>query len=580
MGKNPCDRKVNLTLLELSNVTSSCKFYVSIKLMNSSYKESSNRYAVVDGVVRWDQRFSFQCNTETTICKLSVLKCKKPADSKYGFVDINLVRYKGGDHTLELPLQPYKEAVKDVQLSDTFIKVKLSIPGSSTEQAALPQPTQLAYAYNSKSEHLTEVDGTVAADGSTTAPLEADSPDAPADSHEAADLVPEKTASDDTSCVLVIGTTGTGKSTTINICTSSSLPTGNAASAVTKEILLQEDDLKRKWIDNPGWSDANGETDAVKFRKLLLFLQKNKVSHIKAVIWNVLPQCRGGDVSLQAQARSINNLTLPGQRKSIWGNVVIISKGKTHGNEGNDCLGALTAAQEINKLAKPTCLSYGLIKDEDVEAGGEFAYLTAKQRTEHMQLLTPAEIRAKLKTTIAVLPPSVEFVLLNQRCLDCGQTGDSRLMDDMCHKQKMLGHPGVYRSRIKLWMVGVGSVLVLPGLVLGIMYCCDCYERWSCCGEAGDKAHCCKLQICTRRKNKSEGCQSGCCDVCQKCTGLWGNNKKSSAVLGELAKKYKKYINEPCVCISLPESGNRDVVENTKQLDYVKKIHQVVTLKK
>ena len=66
------------------------------------------------------------------------------------------------------------------------------------------------------------------------------------------------TNEDDTSmssCILVVGTTGTGKTSTVNIYTGSNLQVGDSAQAVTGNTLAVEDEIHPGapvWIDNPG----------------------------------------------------------------------------------------------------------------------------------------------------------------------------------------------------------------------------------------------------------------------------------------------------------------------------------------
>lgn len=57
------------------------------------------------------------------------------------------------------------------------------------------------------------------------------------------------------SCVLLLGTTGTGKTSTLNIFTGNSLPTGSDAHSVTDKTTCVKDNLHSNgvpWIDNPG----------------------------------------------------------------------------------------------------------------------------------------------------------------------------------------------------------------------------------------------------------------------------------------------------------------------------------------
>ena len=74
------------------------------------------------------------------------------------------------------------------------------------------------------------------------------------------------------SCVVLVGTTGTGKTTCLNLYTGNSLPTGESAVGVTKEISCVADLHHQegpRWIDNPGWADAEGKSDGAIFKSLL-----------------------------------------------------------------------------------------------------------------------------------------------------------------------------------------------------------------------------------------------------------------------------------------------------------------------
>ena len=74
------------------------------------------------------------------------------------------------------------------------------------------------------------------------------------------------------SCVVLVGTTGSGKTTCLNIYTGNNLPTGESALGVTKETVCVEDLIHKdgpKWLDNPGWSDAEGRSDSGIFKSLL-----------------------------------------------------------------------------------------------------------------------------------------------------------------------------------------------------------------------------------------------------------------------------------------------------------------------
>ena len=79
-----------------------------------------------------------------------------------------------------------------------------------------------------------------------------------------------------------------------------------------------------------------------------------------------------------------------------------------------------------------------------------------------------------MEKVMASLPPPVKVVFSNQKCLSCGQKGDPRLMEDMCHRESKRGHTGTLEQRfserqVKISM-GTSSVatLGLIGAAIGI----------------------------------------------------------------------------------------------------------------
>eukprot|EP00092_Neocalanus_flemingeri_P004094 GFUD01004406.1.p1 GENE.GFUD01004406.1~~GFUD01004406.1.p1 ORF type:complete len:421 (+),score=91.63 GFUD01004406.1:429-1691(+) len=357
------------------------------------------------------------------------------------------------------------------------------------------------------------------------------------------------------SCVLVVGTTGTGKTSTVNIYTGSSLEVGEGAQAVTVNTIAVEDEIHAdapKWIDSPGWSDTEGRSDAKVFKELLRHMQNNKLSKVKAVVWCVLPQPRM-DSTLQAQAKFIDMLTVENDKGRIWSNVVIICKGKLAKTAYEDCQGARMAANKVYVHAEPKCLGYEFVTDEVLEGTSE------KLRKESLRALTKDEIRIELEKIFNDLPPLVQVVFSNQKCQACGQTGDPRLMEDKCHRNKKEGHVGTLEQRFSKAEVGVAAaggvagviglsvaavlapevelillalpVIMGPGAIMsghrflnssttsqppcGMIKITD--MRWSCCGA-------------------QELSPGGCTDLCDLCGAVWGKDP-------------------PCVLIRHPDSN-------------------------
>ncbi|XP_059094666.1 uncharacterized protein LOC131889555 isoform X1 [Tigriopus californicus] len=340
-------------------------------------------------------------------------------------------------------------------------------------------------------------------------------------------------------CVLLLGTTGTGKTSTMNIYTGNNLPTGSDAHSVTCETVFCKDLVHSQgvaWIDNPGWSDTEGRSDAAVFKTLLRFLQRTESYNIQAVIWNVLPQPRM-DSTLQRQAAFIDMFTVDEAKGKIWTKVIIVAKGGKQPEE--DCLGAKMAAKKQFVHAEPTCLSYEFVTPEILKGTSE------ELRTEQLRMLTNLEIRKELETAIEDLGPDpVQVVFANQRCEDCGQTGDPRLMDDRCHKERVLGHIGQLEQRFPKAVVAAsiaGSVLgaiglgaastVAPGaevalaglpMVLAPGAVCSTHRLLN--SESQEEGGLCvKIHdmrwSCCRKGEKSTGCTFKC-----SCGLIWGNS--------------------------------------------------------
>ena len=71
---------------------------------------------------------------------------------------------------------------------------------------------------------------------------------------------------------MLVGTTGTGKTTTLNIYTGSKEKTGCDHLGVTTETRHVPEEKHSEspiWIDNPGWDDPEGRGDRETWKKLL-----------------------------------------------------------------------------------------------------------------------------------------------------------------------------------------------------------------------------------------------------------------------------------------------------------------------
>ena len=106
---------------------------------------------------------------------------------------------------------------------------------------------------------------------------------------------------------------------------------------------------------------------------------------------------------------------------------------------------------------------YGLASEKDKQETSE------TYRKECSRKLTKEEIRDELETEFSQLPPPVTVVFANKRCRACGQTGDPRLMEDKCHRNKVRGHTGTLKQRFSKPVVAGSLGLGAAGSVaLGV----------------------------------------------------------------------------------------------------------------
>lgn len=375
------------------------------------------------------------------------------------------------------------------------------------------------------------------------------------------------------SCILVVGTTGTGKTSTVNIYTGNDLKVGHSAHAETGATITVEDNNHPgapAWIDNPGWSDTEGRSDAIVFKDLLKHMQTSKLHKVAAVVWCVLPQIRMDSV-LQAQARFIDMFTDKGR---IWSNVIILCKGKGPGeSSAEDCKGAVMAAKKVNVHAEPRTLGYQFATAKVLAGASE------EFRREELRSLTDPEIREKLEVELGSLPESIQVVFANKRCQACGQTGDPRLMEDTCHRALKKGHTGQLKQRFSKAQTGAAVGVGAVGIV-GLSVAAAVASEYVLLGlplvmgpgsvmtthrflNTGSQANppCGPLKITDMRYRccgMQELAEGGCTDLCDKCGAKWGEKPPG------------------CVMIRHPDSGMQS---SRAGYEVVVKDHDLIDIK-
>jgi len=363
-----------------------------------------------------------------------------------------------------------------------------------------------------------------------------------------------------TSCILTVGSTGTGKTTTINLFTGANEEVGDTEDSKTCETKTVKD-LKHAsgvpWVDNPGWADTKGKSDNLLFKDLLWHLVKNNIQSVKAVVWCVNPNEKM-DMMLQKQAKLIDMLTKDEDKGKIWANVIILSKGTLRETAKEDCIGAEMAARQICASASPRSLGYKFANEDDLKE----TELSTSYRKK-LRFLTQVEALEQLEQEIEKLPEPVQVVFSNKKCKGCGQTGDPRLMDDLCHREMVMGHKGNLRLKKKpsklrigaasatsaVGVIGLGIVSVLvPGGYL-LLYGVPVLML----PGSGMALH--RILSKGVQKYKKCGCNieaSGCTQKCDGCGEEWGTGKS-------------------CVMITHPDPGLQQSLEREGK-DY--KVHK------
>merc|ERR1712130_377126 len=172
---------------------------------------------------------------------------------------------------------------------------------------------------------------------------------------------------------------------------------------------------------------------------------KEEGGEVKAVIWCIENQ-RVVTEQLKIQAKLIEYFL----GNDIWSNVVILAMGglQRHPVEVR-CQGATEAANQL-----PSCPKINF-------TGRLISYELGVTSTEE-------EARKCIQNVLNTLKAkTVEFADDNYACKRCGQKGDVRLMTDMCHLEKGLGHDKDLLTRFTRKQV-VAGLTVATAAVTGV----------------------------------------------------------------------------------------------------------------
>eukprot|EP01083_Nonionella_stella_P063014 163808_1 len=372
-----------------------------------------------------------------------------------------------------------------------------------------------------------------------------------------------------------VGSTGTGKSSLINLFCKNQVRVGHGTKSETQGSALIASNTGQ-WLDTQGANDSSGVDDEKVLTDILKQLHDSNVNEIK-VVW-----CVSGDMcrekqEFQSQARFIQSLG-----KGVWDSCLIIKK---KGDPRPDEMDGVVAAarryganiSECNyrHLYGYTGLEFGdLSKDRLLKRINKIKDdATRKEELLECGYLTNTEIVSEISGKLSKLSP-LHIHFENKECSKCGQRGDPRFVYAPCHTESEKHHskPTVsyhpkgtvkyhpsptlqyfHPKKVTYFHPGyVQKKYHHPGHKKSIYYhpegsywnffkhgdsdwrwkCCEklkyyssgskkdngctfAHDKWTCCGYSGSSGPCTSYYAysCCGKSESSQGCQLGfeCC---------------------------------------------------------------------
>ena len=235
----------------------------------------------------------------------------------------------------------------------------------------------------------------------------------------------------DTSCILLFGDTGLGKSTILNLVTGHTVPTGGGVNSTTEENALYNNLLhpeRPKWMDTEGLNESRCNLDSFKVCQTYLRLLKTKnIESIHAIIW-VIPPSQKNTVNIQQQATYIQTLFESfGQTRTqdIWKNVIIVCRGTFNKNDFQGAHAAITEILRDNGERAKSMVCINMLPFEEISE----SYL-------NLDCGTAAKMCSDLDEALRNIEAPLPLNFCIKLCVDCGQMDDPRLMDNHCHLGK------------------------------------------------------------------------------------------------------------------------------------------------
>jgi len=240
-------------------------------------------------------------------------------------------------------------------------------------------------------------------------------------------------------CILVVGTTGTGKSSTISKYTGEKIFVSDKSTSATRSCMSVSDSRGPDypvWVDTIGYDDSFYLTDSDSFKQLLRFLQDQRLLKVRAIVWTVVSQERK-DARLRKQAEFINQF----KDVDIWDNVIILVKQPGSYNLNQASQGAHEAAKYYaGEMSQHQVLGFTYLDEKIPEATLEkLRSLSPLERADRL-LVTDEELVEHLDRALGNIDHPVQIIFEDRQCTACGVIGDERLLPDFCHLEQGFVH--------------------------------------------------------------------------------------------------------------------------------------------
>jgi len=418
------------------------------------------------------------------------------------------------------------------------------------------------------------------------------------------------------SCVLMVGSTGTGKSATIAKLTGQEVKHGDSLRGVTKRCDIYRpaknnrsifpDSQHLFFVDTVGFEDPDVD-DAETFKDILRFIDNNNIANLRAVIWTVMPNVRQ-DALLNRQAALIDKF---GERE-VWNRVIISCKQST--NVEADTRGAFAAALDFNPRATVQRLGHRFLDDSSLTMDQQITCENDSGSRKTWGVKTDDEIRLSFLQAFDEIGSDegdfLKVVFNEKRCADCGVIGDPRLLPKFCHMKmhkvhKIRDPEPVHPLELTSYHPEEIPFKTHPGYLVRspwyrdirrkrVYTCCSgkltssgCCLKWKCCSQqhkistdafttsAPPSGGCRKKYTCCSEGAESRGCenlfpccgrnrnQDGCLEVCLKCEKPWGTESDKCFVKTHNVRDLSDFEPEPKIGpVKTPRADTLTKIEN------------------